>query len=49
MPYDIEMEEWHEELERRRFEAQQLIEQEDIDYDIENPDEDEPVNKIGRF
>lgn len=48
MPYDIESEEWHEERLRRLFEEQQAIEEEDIDYDIENPDEDEPPNKIGR-
>jgi len=39
MPYDIEIEEWHE----------QQIEEEDLDYDIENPKEDEPINQIGRI
>lgn len=48
MPYDIEMEEWHEEQLRKRFEEEQQIEEPDLDYDIENPDEDEPVNRIGR-
>ena len=41
MPFDIEIEEWKE--------SQQHIEEEDLDYDIENPDEDEPTNKIGKL
>ena len=41
MPFDLELEEWKE--------SQQHIEEEDLDYDIENPDEDEPTNKIGKL
>ena len=52
MPYDMESEDWHAEREAREDEARRAEnkeEEEDLDYDIENPDEDEPVNKIGRF
>lgn len=48
MPYDIEQEEWHEERVRRRIEEQADIEYEDLDYEIENPDEDAGPNRIGR-
>lgn len=37
MPFDIELEEWHEERVRKKLEEQEEFE--DLDYQIENPDE----------